>query len=377
MSASNLQRRRDQERALHDTQSFLSKHQNIQRLHDWEQRTQQQIDQREVNTIAQKLLQHEEEEVHRRQAEMRSLYEEEMTHWNETRQKSMITQEERMEQIRARACELKARREKERQEFAKECYERQWMESCDDLRALNSKAMLDRITKDRENIINNKKRINEEEQRKYEAAVMNENGMPSLTDEDDGGSSEQRRQSSLDYKRALDHQVQWKRMHAESLMRSKQLQEQEQLEQLRALQEHEEQSLRKSIDSAKRDGEILLQEMKQRNNDRETRQAIERNQNRLLLQHVMEEERRQIQLEQAKKEMGREIASDFMQCLEDQAKEDERENNYVDRILNNEVERLAKLSDEKMVAEAESKRRWTKEVSILLEQLSPWIFAIH
>ena len=315
--------------------------------------------------------------MHRRQAEMRSLYEEEMTHWNETRQKSMITQEERMEQIRARACELKARREKERQEFAKECYERQWMESCDDLRALNSKAMLDRITKDRENIINNKKRINEEEQRKYEAAVMNENGMPSLTDEDDGGSSEQRRQSSLDYKRALDHQVQWKRMHAESLMRSKQLQEQEQLEQLRALQEHEEQSLRKSIDSAKRDGEILLQEMKQRNNDRETRQAIERNQNRLLLQHVMEEERRQIQLEQAKKEMGREIASDFMQCLEDQAKEDERENNYVDRILNNEVERLAKLSDEKMVAEAESKRRWTKEVSILLEQLSPWIFAIH
>ncbi len=271
-----------------------------------------------------------------------------------------VTQEERMEQIRARAYELKERREKERQAFVKECYERQWMESCDDLRALNSKAMLDRLTKDRELIIKNKKRISEEQQK-----CQGENvAMPSMTDADDGGNTEQRRQSSLEYKRALDHQIQWKRSHAESLMRSKQLQEQEQLEQLAKLQELEKQSERELIEKAKQDSEEMLQEMQQRSKERETRQSIERNQNSILLQHVMEEERRQIQMEQAKKELGREIAFDFMQCLRDQAKEDERENDYIDRILTNEVEGLAKLSDEKIAAEMEYKRKWMKEVRL-------------
>jgi hypothetical protein len=361
MSASDLQRRRDQERALHETQSFLSKHQNTQRLHDWEQRTQQQIDQREVNTIAQKLLQREEEKLQQRQQELQSLYKNEMSCWNETRQRSMtVTQEERMEQIRARAYELKERREKERQAFVKECYERQWMESCDDLRALNSKAMLDRLTKDRELIIKNKKRISEEQQKCQAENVV----VPSLTDENDGGTNERRRQLSLEYKRALDHQTQWKRSHAESLVISKQLQEKDQLDQLAKLQELEKQSGRELIEKAKEDGKEMLQEMQQRSKERETRQSIERNQNRILLQHVMEEERRQIQMEQAKKELGREIASDFMQCLKDQAKEDERENDYIDRILNNEVERWANLSDEKIAAEMEYKRQWMKEVSL-------------
>lgn len=285
MSASNLQRRRDRERSLHETQSFLSKQTNIQRLHDWEQRTQQQIDQREVNTIAQRLLQQEDEDLHRRQQELQSLYNNEASIWSETLQKSMtVTQEQRMEQMRARANELKARREMERQKFVQECYERQWMESCDESRALNSKAMLDRLTKDRELIIKNKKRISEEQQKYGRAQINNseENvAMPSLSDQDRSGNSEQRRQSSVEFKKALDNQVQWKRALDKSLMRNKQFEEQKQLQQLAALQEHEKQTERELIDKAKRDGEEMLQQMKQRAKERETRQAIECNQNRL------------------------------------------------------------------------------------------------
>ncbi len=352
----NLQRRRQLE-----TQAFLRNHNNIQRLHDWEQRTQQQIDKREVNSIAQNLLQQEEEALQNRKKELRSLYNNDMLRLNETREKSLTTtQEQKMDQMRARAYELKARREKERQAFVNECYERQWMESCDDLRALNSKALLDRLTKDRELIIKNKKRISEEQPK---CRDRNENVVtPSLTAKDDGGNTEQKRQSSLEFRRALDHQIQWKRSNEAFLARSKQLQEQGELQQLALLQEQEIQSDRDLIDKAKRDGAKMLQEMNQRAKEHETRQVIERNQNRLLLQHVMEEERRQTQIEKAKKELGRECDSDFMQCHQEQAKEDERENDYIDRILNTEVERLTKLKDEKIAAEKESKRQWTKEV---------------
>lgn len=257
----------------------------------------------------------------------------------------------------------------ERQEFVQECYERQWMESCDELRALNSKAMLDRLTKDRELIIKNKKRISEEQQKYGRAPTEESSAMPSLSNQDRIGNSEQRRQSSVEFKKALDHQVQWKRSLAESLMRSKQLEEQKQLQQLAALQEQEKQSERELIDKAKRDGEEMLQQMKQRAKGRETRQTVEFNQNKLLLQHVMEEERRRIQMEQAKRELGKELASDFMQCLQDQEKEDKREIDYIDEILRIEVERLAKLNDEKIAADAESKRKWMKEVRICVFML--------
>jgi hypothetical protein len=362
MTASNLQRRREHERALQETQSFLSNHNNIQRLQDWEQRTQQRIDQHKVDSIAQHLLQQEEEALQNRKQELHSLYNNDMLHWNETREEVLTaSKQQKMEQLRARAYELKARREMERQTFANECYERQWMESCDDLRALNSKALLDRLTKDRELIIKNKKRISGKQPKCQD--LKGNIASPSLTaKEDHGGNNEQKRQSSLEFKRALDHQIQLKRSNEESLMRSKQLQEQEQLQQLALLHEQEKQSQRELIDKAKRDGAEMLREMNQRTKEHETRQTIERKQNRLLLEHVMEEERRQTQIEQAKKELGRECASDFMQCLQVQAKEDERENDYIDRILNTEVERLTKVNDEKRAAEVESRRQWMKEV---------------
>lgn len=126
IAASRLQqRRRDQERVLHETESFLSSYHNTTRLHDWENRTQKQIEEREVEAIAQRLKEEDEDELWRRKQDLQSLYRTEMEGWKETLQSTLEeTQEERMEKIRARAYELKEKREAERQAFVKECYER-------------------------------------------------------------------------------------------------------------------------------------------------------------------------------------------------------------------------------------------------------------
>ena len=109
------QRRRDQERIFQENQSFIDEHDNTQRRHEWEHRSSLQTEQREVETITERLLQQEEEELLRRKQELQTIYNDEMSQWKETLRSSLeVSQEQRMEQIRSRAYELKCSREAER-----------------------------------------------------------------------------------------------------------------------------------------------------------------------------------------------------------------------------------------------------------------------
>ena len=200
IAASQLQQRqRDQERVLRETQSFLAQQSNTQRRHDWEERTQQLIDQREVNAITQKLLRQEQDELETRKREMSSLHEGEMNGWKKTLQTSLeVTQEERMEQIREKAYELKAQREADRQAFVGECYERQWVDECDELREFDSKATLDRVRKDQEAMTKNKRVSAEQEQPRFATSLINK---------DESNEQAHRRQASFELKLALERQV--------------------------------------------------------------------------------------------------------------------------------------------------------------------------
>lgn len=62
---------------------------------------------------------------------------------------SQETPEQRRAKLAARARELAARREAERQELAKQLYERAFMENCDVLRDVNSKRFLYRTLEER------------------------------------------------------------------------------------------------------------------------------------------------------------------------------------------------------------------------------------
>ena len=110
-------------------------------------------------------------ELDERKKNLQSLYSSEMTDWEQTVQSSReISQEDRMNQIKDRAYMLKDQREKERQQFVSKCYERQWANACEELRILESKQVLDRLTKDRAFLIQQKELI--EEQQKQQAMEL-------------------------------------------------------------------------------------------------------------------------------------------------------------------------------------------------------------
>ena len=227
--------------------------------------------------------------MQQRKNELQSLYGGEMSHWKETLKSSLeVTPEERMERIRTRAYDLNAKREAERKEFAEECYERQCRDACDDLRAFDSKATLDRIVKDRESMIEIR-RITAEEN----ASSQNDVDVMSLISRDESDEQSQRRRSNLEFKRALDHQVQWKNTRDESTTKQKQQEEQEQLQNLALLERQTRESAREKGERNRMRGRDMLHETRLRVRDEEEKEERQRTENRILLRHALDEERRQ------------------------------------------------------------------------------------
>ena len=196
---SHLQRRRHQERIFDETQAFLSQHHNTERLHDWEAKTQQSIERRQVENIKQQLLQKDNAELDERKKNLQSLYSSEMTDLEQTVQSSReISQEDRMNQIRDRAYMLKDQREKERHKFVSECYERQWADACDDLRILQSKQVLDRLTKDRALLIQQKELIAEQKQ---QAMEFEDTAAMFLIQKDERYEQEVKKQQAMEFRK--------------------------------------------------------------------------------------------------------------------------------------------------------------------------------
>jgi len=297
-AATHLQQRhRDQERDLSKTQSFLAQQKDTQHKHDFELRTQRLIEQREVVDITRKLLLKGEEELERRKQEMAELHEGEMNDWKKTMESSkVVSQEQKMEMIRDRAFELKAQRENERQAFVGECLEKQWADGCDELRQIQSKTTFDRLMKDQAEIIKKNKKVSFEPEPHFATSLINK---------DETSDNEKRRQASLELKLALDHQVQWKKAQAEEMTRKRQKEEKDSLKLLAMTEEKTKQTAKEALEKAKKSGEETVKDLQRRAMERDKREAIEFEQNRILLQNVLDMEESKLHAEKEKKYVDR------------------------------------------------------------------------
>ena len=353
------QRRRDQERVLQETQSFLRQQHDTERLLDWENRTYAQIQQREVDNLTHELLRQDEDELKKRQDELQALYGGEMDQWKERlKSKLEVTPEQRMEHIRERAYALKAKREAERQEFVKECYQRQWRDSCDDLRVIDSKAIMDRLAEDRKLMMNVKNKM-EQQQREIEDCC---DTMSFLQDREEDEIN--RREINIRTKQALDQQVRLKREEqATSLARMKR-EEEEQTHRKKKDEEQLRKTHTKLLQKAKEEGEDMYQQMLERRKLREEQKQLESEHDLILLKHALEKERCAIEMEKAKKEEGKEAGAFYVQCLRTQLMDEAAEKRRTNAIRDEASEKIFQKNDERLAAEAEMKRQWMEQVQV-------------
>jgi hypothetical protein len=354
-AATHLQQRhRDQERELSKTQSFLAQQKDTQHKHDFELRTQRIIEQREVVDITRKLLLKSEEELEKRKQEMAELHEGEMSDWKKTIESSkVVSQEQQMEIIRDRAYKLKAQRENERQAFVSECLEKQWADGCDELRQIQSKTTFDRLMKDQAEIIKTSKNVSFEPEPHFATSLINK---------DETSDNEKRRQASLELKLALDHQVQWKKAQAEEMTRKRQNEEKDSLKLLAMAEEKTKQAAKEALEKAKRSGEETAKDLQRRATERDKREAIEFEQNRILLRNVLDMEESKLHAEKEKKYVDRNANVKFDSWKGEETKRDRIIDDTTAAIRLKNENAMSKLHDDKVAAEAERKRIWLQEI---------------
>ena len=170
--------------------------------------------------------------------------------------------------------------------------------------------------------------------------------------------------SNLQTKEALDQQLQWKRAQIVSITAQIKQEEQEQLRHLALLEQQAKESQHALTEQAKQEGDDMLRETMQRAKQREDQRQIEKDRDWRLLQHALELERAQIKAENAKKEEGKEAASEYVYCLREQIKQEEKENQHVTAMRDEASEKIFQRNDEKMAAEAERRRQSMEEVKL-------------
>lgn len=295
---------------------------------------------------------------------IQSLYNNDRALWqNEANARISQCKDDRIEQIRSRALELKAKRENCRLEFVKDCYHRQWRESSDEMRVLQSKEMLNQIVKDRQlDIQTAKASIDDDDSHSGDMCILRDT---------EGDKQQKHRESILRTRIALDKQIELKRKQAAAAASKRHLEEQEQMRLMSKIEREARESERLASEKIKQEQKEVHEETLERAKEKQMRQELEKHQDAILLQHALALEREAILAEEAKKHDGKEASEEFIRCLQEQTQHEEVENETVNKIRSQQMDRIAKVKDDQLRAEQTERQRqqelisWSREQQIL------------
>jgi hypothetical protein len=99
-----------------------------------------------------------EENLLERRRRLAEMLNSEMAQWEEEALSRVETQEDRKARIMERAYKLRDQRDKAREEYIQECYNRQWRDACDDARLLDSQSLTKHMSDERLRQIEEKRR---------------------------------------------------------------------------------------------------------------------------------------------------------------------------------------------------------------------------
>eukprot|EP00986_Skeletonema_menzelii_P017240 scaffold18456_cov155-Skeletonema_menzelii.AAC.2 len=292
---------------------------------------------------------------------IQSLYKNDRSLWeNEANARMIQSKDERIEQIRSRAYTLKAKREEERLQLVKDCYRRQWKESCDEMRVLQSKEMLNQIVKDRKLDILAICDTNDDSHLRDMCILRNDN--------EDCDQHSKHHESILQTRRALDKQIELKKKQAAAATAQLHREEQEQMLLKSKLEGEARESERLASEKAKQEQQEVLEDTLQRAKEKQSRQELEKHHDAILLEHALARERDAIRAEETNKLDSKEASKEFIRCLQEQTQHQEEENETVNKIRSQQMDRIAKKKENRMKAEEIERRRQQEQITLSRQQ---------
>uniref|UniRef100_A0A7S1XRQ7 Cilia- and flagella-associated protein 53 n=1 Tax=Phaeomonas parva TaxID=124430 RepID=A0A7S1XRQ7_9STRA len=324
---------------------------------DWENKTQSRIEQRQEALLRARDEETAAERLRARRARLKGLYDAEYGGWITEMQSETETAEQRKERLRSKAMALKNRREAAQASFVEAKRQQQWRDSCDEARTLDSKALLHYVTAARKSELDFKETKNVTD--KIEAAKFAEEwrGRMKVLEDREIADAHARHEANEACRRDLDEQVRIKGERRLQLIESMRKDAEEELTELAAAIQRDEDEQRRRTEEAHARGREVRAFNEARLNMRQERAALERQQDLLLLQYGMEQERKRIAEEQAKRQLEINATREYTEHLKELMIKEAQDDSEVDAIREREENRVWEKRDAELRAQTEARRR--------------------
>jgi len=343
IAASSHSRRRAKEKILWEHEEFLREDFKANCAIQLEQRASIKIEKQNVFNRTKDIAEKENSDLERRRAKLSELYQNEMNEWrNKLKLSRTFSEESRIQGLQERALKLKENRELKQRVFVKSCYDRQWKESCDDVRTLESRAVIDKLMFDRKSAFvfkeANTKDVNGDDLKKLVEIRQRSEDLKHREIKE----KEERDRKNLEMKHALDEQVKTLRLKNKILTKIKRQEEIEQLEQLYAEDAREKQKKDHITKEAHKRGKEMFHASMKRIEHLEQDKAVERFRDTVVLNYALDKEKNQIFQEIDQKRRGKEAVKEYLGSVGYQMKNDQRDKESLENIQNTKIENICK-----------------------------------
>jgi hypothetical protein len=275
--------------------------------------------------------------------------------WNQEVLSNVETIEERKDRIMKKAFALRDARETARQSYVEKAYKMQWRDSNDDSRTLNSNEMMKFMAKER------LKQAEDNIARRAQEGSDNETFLAEWQKQldaiaaKDTAKLERRHMANMDQATGLKKQMEYNERQRQLNYEMRQNDDEDEINECRkAIQTEADKRMRLKEEAHARGREVqkFNSTYKDIANEKAT---VAANQDRILLDYALEQEREQIQAEEDKKKAGAEAAKQYRKYLELLMIKEAEDTSFVDEMNQREFEKVQKARDDALQAREDAR----------------------
>ena len=348
-------RRKVEDRIIAMEHSIKDSATTLQKAH-FETTTTAKIERRQKAEMLQKLQDEGKYELYYRRQNLAALYNYELENWQQEVLSKEETIEERKARIMKKAYKLRDEREAVRAAFVEQAYKRQWRDSNDDSRTLNSDALTKYMAEERQQQIRDKVAaaaeggINEtaflaEWQRQLDAAAAK-----------DKAKLDYRHNQNMITSKGIKEQIEYNNLQRQIMYDNTQREAEEEIRFVQQVIADEKARIDKKKADAFQTGKDILKYNAHFKDIKALREQRDAEQDKFLLDHALEKERSEINAEKEKKRAAGEAAKKYTEYLKMMMVKEAEDTGYVDEMNRREAEKVSKARDDALQAREDARK---------------------
>lgn len=290
-----------------------------------------------------------------RRHNLAALYNKEIEQWKQQVVSNVETIEERKDRIMGKAYALRDARETARLEYVHEAYKRQWRDANDDSRTLNSNEMTKFMGRERIRQMQDNIEKKSKEGSDNEAFLKEWQRQLDVIEAKDQAKQERRRKANMDQQAGLHKQMAYNENMKQTNFEMRMKEDEEEIKEIQDALAAEEEKIRKIKEDAHARGREVLEFNAQYKDVGKIKAQIQADQDKILLDYALEQERQQIAAEKDKQQAAAQAAQQYRKYLEIMMVKEAEDTGFVDEMNRREFEKVQKARDDALQAREDAR----------------------